>query len=184
MLLPPFPTLLLPKPLTHLFKPPSHRAFSLLNPTQRSHTNRIFDPIRQPHDLHTLTLLNAVDNRTLITLWSAKWCATCQTIRPLILRMIQEERVGESEGGLGYAEVEMDSTLIEDLPVRFRISSMPTLLAFSRQEAQFDTKLVKPEDMRSQDFLREWLLTEARRGGRIGGGGGSMFATSKDAVKD
>lgn len=69
-------------------------------------------------------MLNAADNRTLITLWGAKWCATCQTIRPLILKMIEEEKVGEREGGLGYVEVEMDSTLIEDLPVKFRVSGM------------------------------------------------------------
>jgi hypothetical protein len=53
---------------------------------------------------------------------------------------------------------------------------MPTLLAFSRQEAQFDTRLVRPEDMRNKDFLREWLLKEAQRGGRMGGGEGSMFS--------
>jgi thiol-disulfide isomerase/thioredoxin len=100
---------------------PTRRFFSLLNPTARSHTNRIFDPIRQPNDLHTLTMLNAADNRTLITLWSAKWCQTCQTVKPMILRMLEEEKVGEREGGLGFVEVEMDSTLIADLPVQFRV---------------------------------------------------------------
>jgi thiol-disulfide isomerase/thioredoxin len=114
MLLRPFPTI-----LRH---PLSTRPFSLINPTARSHTNRLFDAIRQPNDLHTLTMLNAADNRTLITLWSAKWCQTCQTVKPLILRMLQEEKVGEREGGLGFVEVEMDSTLIEDLPVTFRVS--------------------------------------------------------------
>ncbi|KAF1841230.1 uncharacterized protein K460DRAFT_257208, partial [Cucurbitaria berberidis CBS 394.84] len=150
--------------------PCSKRAFSLLNPTHRSHTNRIFDPVRQPNDLHTLTLLNAADNRSLITLWSASWCQTCQTVKPLIRQLIEEEKIGEREGGLGFVEVLLDSTLIGDLGVQFRISSMPTLLAFSRQEAQFDTRLTKPEDMRNKEFLREWLLTEARRGGRKGGG--------------
>jgi len=134
MIVRPFQSILLPKPLASLAstlskttKPTPHtqtRLFSLLNPTARSYTNRIFDPIRQPNDLHTLTMLNAADNRTLITLWGAKWCATCQTIRPLILKMIEEEKVGEREGGLGYVEVEMDSTLIEDLPVKFRVSGM------------------------------------------------------------
>jgi len=52
---------------------------------------------------------------------------------------------------------------------------MPTLLAFSRQEAQFDTRLTKPEDMKNKEFLREWLLNEARRGGSSGGGGGGIF---------
>lgn len=66
-------------------------------------------------------MLNAADNRTLITLWSAKWCQTCATVTPLVMRMLQEEKVGEAEGGLGFATVEMDSTLIEDLPVTFRV---------------------------------------------------------------
>jgi hypothetical protein len=56
-----------------------------------------------------------------------------------------------------------------------QISSMPTLLAFSRQEAQFDTRMTKPEEMRDERMLREWLTNEARRGGRAGGGGGGIF---------
>lgn len=66
-------------------------------------------------------MLNAADNRTLVTLWSAKWCQTCQVVKPLILRLIEEEKIGEREGGLGFAEVEMDSTLIGDLPVTYRV---------------------------------------------------------------
>jgi thiol-disulfide isomerase/thioredoxin len=97
------------------------RTFSLLNPTQRSHVNRVFDPVRQPNDLHTLTLLNAADNRSLITFWSASWCQTCQTVKPLIRSLIEEEKVGEREGGLGFVEVQMDSTLIEDLPIKYRV---------------------------------------------------------------
>jgi hypothetical protein len=62
-----------------------------------------------------------------------------------------------------------------NLCVREQISSMPTLLAFSRQEAQFDTRLVKPDEMRNEAFLREWLVKEAQRGGRMGGGGGGLF---------
>lgn len=67
-------------------------------------------------------MLNAADNRTLITMWSARWCDTCKTVTPLILRMIQDEKVGEREGGLGYVEVEMDAPGIGDLPVQFRVS--------------------------------------------------------------
>ncbi|KAH7350336.1 hypothetical protein BKA66DRAFT_389900, partial [Pyrenochaeta sp. MPI-SDFR-AT-0127] len=146
------------------------RTFSLLNPSQRSHINRIFDPVRQPNDLHSLTMLNAADNRSLITFWSASWCQTCQAIKPLVRSLIEDEKIGESEGGIGFVEVQMDSTLIENLPITYRITSIPTLLAFSRQEAQFDTKLTRPDEMRNKDLLREWLLNEARRGGRMGGG--------------
>ena len=53
---------------------------------------------------------------------------------------------------------------------------MPTLLAFSREEAQLETKLTKPEHMKDKKFLRQWLETEARRGG-AGGAGGSLFGS-------
>lgn len=99
------------------------RPFSLFpSASNRSHTNRLFDSVRQPQDLHTLTLLNAADNRSLITFWSASWCQTCQAVKPLIKELIEEERVGEHEGGLGFVEVEMDSTLIGDLPITYRVS--------------------------------------------------------------
>ncbi|KAF1948890.1 hypothetical protein CC80DRAFT_455256 [Byssothecium circinans] len=141
----------------------------------RLNETRVFDNIRQPSDLHTLTLLSATNNRPLVTLWSTSWCSTCQAVKPLVKGLIEDERVGEAEGGLAFAEVELDSTLIGDLGVQYMITSMPTLLAFSRQEAQFDTKLVKPDLMKNKDYLREWLLNEARRGGRVGGGGGSLL---------
>ena len=89
--------------------------------TPSAPTNRIFDSIRQPNDLHTLTLLNAADNRALITFWSASWCATCRAVKPLVRELIEGERVGEAEGGLGFVEVEMDSTLIGDLPLTYQV---------------------------------------------------------------
>ncbi|KAK7187677.1 mitochondrial thioredoxin [Paraphaeosphaeria sporulosa] len=161
----------------------------------RSNQNRIFDNVRTPNDLHTLTLLSAAENRPLITMWSASWCSTCQAIKPLVKGMIEDERVGQEEGGLGFVEVELDSTLIGDLGVKYmvghyrcesvwpvlmssaQITSMPTLLAFSRQEAQFDTRLTNPQEMKNKERLREWLLNEARRGGRAGGGGGGLFGS-------
>lgn len=51
---------------------------------------------------------------------------------------------------------------------------MPTLLAFSREEAQLETKLTRPEHMKDKKFLRQWLEIEARRGS-AGGAGGSLF---------
>lgn len=69
----------------------------------------------------------------------------------------------------------MDSTLIGDLPITYRVNSMPTLLAFSRQEAQFDTRLTRPDEMKNEELLEDWLVNEASRGGRSGGGGGSIF---------
>ncbi|KAF2268847.1 hypothetical protein CC78DRAFT_558250 [Lojkania enalia] len=153
---------------------PARRAF-LIGSSKRSHENRIFANVRIPDELHTLTLLSAADSRPLITLWTASWCRTCQAIKPIVKGMIEDERVGEKEGGLGYAEVELDSVLIGDLGVNYMIASMPTLLAFSRQEAQLETKLTHPEQMKNKEFLRNWLLEEARRGGREGGSDDSLL---------
>lgn len=38
-----------------------------------------------------------------------------------------------------------------------------------------ETKLTRPEQMKNKECLREWLLNEARRGGRAGGSGGSLL---------
>ncbi|KAH9881804.1 hypothetical protein J1614_000975 [Plenodomus biglobosus] len=167
--------------LPHLLKPTLHpiittttRPFSLLNPNTRTHQNRIYDPIRTPSDLHTLLLLTASSNTPLITLWTASFCSTCASIKPQLMRLIQDEKVGEQQGGLAFAEVQLDSALIEDLGVKYRISSLPTLMAFARQEAQFETRVVRAEDM-AGDKAREWLVGQAEKGGRMGGGGGSMF---------
>ncbi|KAF2121080.1 hypothetical protein BDV96DRAFT_483611 [Lophiotrema nucula] len=160
---------------TLAFRAPAARRSFLFGSSQRSHENRVFANVRTPEELHNLTLLSAADNRPLITLWTASWCTTCQAVKPLVKGMIEDERVGQEEGGLGYVEVEMDSVLIGDLPVKYIITSMPTLLAFSRQEPQLETKLTRPEQMKDKNQLREWLLTEARRGGRQGGAGGKAF---------
>ncbi|KAF2659146.1 hypothetical protein K491DRAFT_567308, partial [Lophiostoma macrostomum CBS 122681] len=133
--------------------------------------NRIFDLIRTPDELHTLTFLSLTDNRPLITLWTASWCATCAAVKPLVKSLIENEGVGLRDeqgglgGGLGFAEVQLDSVLLGDAAVRYMITSMPTLLAFSRQEAQLETKVTRPEQLKDKEFLREWLLNEARRGG-------------------
>ena len=55
-----------------------------------------------------------------------------------------------------------------------QITSIPTLLAFSRQEAQLRTKLTNLEEMKDKDFLRLWMEDEAMRGGS-GGKGGGLF---------
>ena len=55
-----------------------------------------------------------------------------------------------------------------------QITSIPTLLAFSRQEAQLQTKLTNVEEMKDKDFLRLWMEDEAMRGGS-GGKGGGLF---------
>lgn len=97
--------------------PKAHRRFF----GSSSNQNRVFANIRTPDELHNLTLVSAADNRPLITLWSASWCTTCQAVKPIVKGLIEDERIGEQEGGLGYAEVELDSTLIGDLGVKYMV---------------------------------------------------------------
>ena len=58
-----------------------------------------------------------------------------------------------------------------------QIASIPTMLAFSRQEAQLQTRLTNVEEMKDKDFLRLWIEDEAIRGasGGNGGIGGGLF---------
>ncbi|KAK5730378.1 hypothetical protein LTR15_000315 [Elasticomyces elasticus] len=107
----------------------------------------------------------------LVTLWMTNWCSSCKVVSPLLRQLIKDEKVGESQGGISYAEVEMDSPDmggLGGLPL-----SIPTLLAFDRQEPQITTKVARLEDLKSKAFLTKWLETEAARQG--GGGGGGKF---------
>ena len=61
-----------------------------------------------------------------------------------------------------------------DIDEFLQITSIPTLLAFSRLEAQLQTKLTNVEEMKDKDFLRLWMEDEAMRGGS-GGKGGGLF---------
>ncbi|KAM0795517.1 hypothetical protein BDR22DRAFT_586348 [Usnea florida] len=135
--------------------------------------NRIFDPVRSPSDFDTLNLLAASNRTALITLWTASWCPSCRVLVPLV-RQLVEEGVGEEQGGVGYAEIEFDSPNLGDVAGRYMITSIPTLLAFSRQEAQLQSKLTNVEEMKDKDFLRLWMEDEAMRGGS-GGKGGGLF---------
>jgi hypothetical protein len=88
--------------------------------------------------------------------------------------------VGEAEGGVSFAEVEFDSQDIIDsgLASTYMITSMPTLLGFDRGEAQTWTKVTDPKLMKDREWLKEWIRTEAGRGGDGGAGlnaGGGIF---------
>jgi len=60
----------------------------------------------------------------------------------------------------------------------YMITSMPTLLSFDRGEAQTYTKVTDPKLMGDREWLKEWIRTEAGRGGSGGAGlnaGGGIF---------
>ncbi|KAK5122719.1 hypothetical protein LTR85_003634 [Meristemomyces frigidus] len=140
--------------------------------------NRIYPTtIRREEELQTLTLMSASSRVPLITMWMTNWCQSCKVVSPLMKELIEEEGVGEAEGGVAYVEVEMDSPDlggVGGLALRYGINSMPTLLAFDRQEPQLETKVSRLDDLKSKAFLTKWIRTEAARHGSGGAGGSFM----------
>ena len=126
--------------------------------------------IRSPSELDTLTLLSASSRTALITLWTASWCPSCRIVAPAVREVIEEGWTSQHSSGVGYAEVEFDSPDIGELAQRYMITGIPTLLSFSRQEAQLRTRLTNVNVMRDKAALRQWLEEEAGRG--VGGGKG------------
>jgi hypothetical protein len=57
---------------------------------------------------------------------------------------------------------------------------VPTLLAFDKSEPQVETKVTRLEDLKSREFLRDWIVKEAQRQGH-GGAGGSFFGLFKSS---
>ncbi|KAF1348741.1 hypothetical protein BDV97DRAFT_269968, partial [Delphinella strobiligena] len=133
--------------------------------------NRIYSAsVRTEEEFENLNLLSASSRVPLITLWTASWCPSCKVVSPLVQQLIKDG-VGEDVGnGVSFVEVELDSPTIGGLMMRYGITSMPTLLAFDRQEPQLDTRVSNVEDMKSKKFLTEWIEREAKRAGSGGGG--------------
>lgn len=94
---------------------------------------------------------------------------------PLIREVIEEGWTSQHVNNVGYAEVEFDSPDIGELAQRYMITGIPTLLSFSRQEAQLQTRLTNVNEMRDKAALRQWLEEEAGRGAAGGKGGSSSL---------
>ncbi|KAI9821626.1 MAG: hypothetical protein M1827_002207 [Pycnora praestabilis] len=150
------------------------KAFSTLPP--HNARNRIFETVRNEEELSSLLLLSATNQTSLITLWTATWCPSCRIVLPILKGLVEDDGVGEQQGGIGFAEVELDAMTIGDLPMRYMINSVPTLLAFSRQEAQLETRLTSVDEIKDPEFLKQWIEREAGRGGAGGAGGSSLFS--------
>lgn len=99
----------------------SVRAFSASASLRAPAKNRVYTSVRTPDEFHTLNLLSSSSNRALITLWTSRTCSSCRVVAQLVRGLIENDGIGEKEGALGYAEVEMDSTLLEDLPMTFMV---------------------------------------------------------------
>ena len=140
--------------------------------------NRIYPArIRREDELQTLTLMSASSRVPLITLWMTVWCQSCKIISPMIQELIEKDGIGEDQGGVSFVEVEMDSPDlggIAGIGMTYGINSIPTLLAFDRQEPQLETRVSRLDDLKNRDFLIKWIEKEAARHGQ-GGAGGRFF---------
>ncbi|TLS22328.1 uncharacterized protein PpBr36_09884 [Pyricularia pennisetigena] len=156
-----------------LARKPTRAAFS----TSRSAAakNQIYSPIRSPSTFHTHLLLSSSARMPLITLWTTSWCPSCKHVEPL-LKSVVESGVGEDQGGVGFALVELDAPDMQpsDLGLTYMINSVPTLLSFDSGEAQMATKVVDGRKLVNRQFLEEWVRSEASRQGSGGGGGGGI----------
>lgn len=147
----------------------AYRSYSTTRALAR---NRIYDnSIRSEQDLSSLLLLSASSRIPLITFWTASWCPTCKTVSPIIRQLIHDG-AGQEQGGVSYAEIEIDAPTAAGLGFRYQISSVPTLLAFDREEAQVETKVTKVDELKNKDFVKKWIEREAARHGEGGSGGG------------
>ncbi|MCJ1471312.1 hypothetical protein MMC07_009960, partial [Pseudocyphellaria aurata] len=132
--------------------------------------------IRSKDEFSILLLHSTSRNQPLITLWTASFCSSCRVVLPLVRDAIEKDKIGENEGGVGFAEVEVDAPGMGDLGGEYFINSMPSLLSFSRQEAQLESKITSVDEMKDREFLTLWIQNEAKRGGAGGaGGGGGLF---------
>ena len=80
--------------------------------------------------------MSASSRVPLITLWTASWCPSCKVVGPLIQELI-ESGVGEEDGSVSFAEVQLDSPTIGPLMMRYQVCpffstlSNPMSLCFS-----------------------------------------------------
>ncbi len=66
------------------------------------------------------------DQPVLVDFW-AEWCQPCKMLTPIV-----EEVAGEFEGKAKVGKLDCDSS--RDVPVKYGISSIPTLLIFHKGE--------------------------------------------------
>jgi len=81
--------------------------------------SRVYTTIRTPNELSNLLLLSTSSNVPLVTYWTMSWYS--QSNSSIAKTLIEEEGVGEAEGGVGYVELEMDAPTFEGLDVEYGV---------------------------------------------------------------
>ncbi|EME47899.1 hypothetical protein DOTSEDRAFT_100560, partial [Dothistroma septosporum NZE10] len=147
--------------------------FATTRPTHAR--NRIYPSrVRSEDELQTLLLASASTRIPLLTLWMTTWSRDCDEVSPIIRELLERDGIGESKGSVGFVEVEMDSPDlggVTGIAQRYMINKIPTLMAFDRQEPQIETKVSEMSQLKSKQYLTQWIEKEATRHGEGGAGG-------------
>lgn len=93
----------------------------ILKPRETDQKTNKAHSVRYEDEFETLNLLSASSRIPLITLWSATWCPSCKVISPLLKELIKDG-VGEAQGGVSYAEIELDSPTLGGLAMRYQVA--------------------------------------------------------------
>jgi hypothetical protein len=70
---------------------------------------------------------------------------------------------------VGFAEIQLDSPTIGDIGAKYGIKTIPTLVAFSKGEPRWETRVTDVAKLESRRFLQQWIEDEAKKGGQKGG---------------
>ncbi|KAI5840378.1 hypothetical protein DFP73DRAFT_178176 [Morchella snyderi] len=117
----------IPRKISQLVRP----HMRTLTASTNALNNRIYDPVRNDPDFHTLLRLATTTSTPLLTLWTASYCSSCRAIKPLLSEILERRNVG-----VGFAEVELDAPGMVDVGMRYTVNKVPTLLVFSRGEVK------------------------------------------------
>jgi thiol-disulfide isomerase/thioredoxin len=100
-----------------------------------------------------------------LTLWTASYCSSCRTIKPLLQSFV-ESGIGETEGGVNYCEVEFDAPDVLDsgLGMTYMVNSLPSLITFDRGEVV--DRITDVGLMKDKLWLKEYIEKQATRRGQ------------------
>lgn len=95
---------------------------SILSILGLNHALTFFSRVRSTDEFSSLVLLSASSHQSLITLWTASYCSSCRVVAPLIRDAIEKDKIGESEGGVAFAQVEVDAPGMGGLGMEYSVS--------------------------------------------------------------
>ena len=78
--------------------------------------------VRDPSTLSTYLSLTTTASIPLLAFFTTSACPSCKIVNPIIRALLEKDGVGEKEGGVAFAEVEMDAPDCSELAFRYLVS--------------------------------------------------------------